>query len=175
MKLPTEGDERGAWTVIRLYEKSSRRGHWKYLCRCRCGAIRPVRLETLHHGRKKCLHTGGKRRALIDSVTRFEEDPRSRYVVAHHPDGLSLDEIGMLFGITRERVRQIEVIALTKLRKRYPHFEEVLRQLMAQRDRRETTLPPPPPIFGQEDYKRIRKNAAKSTHPQNPNTGRGRR
>lgn len=38
-------------------------------------------------------------------------------VVAAHPDGMTLEEIGDILGLTRERVRQIEASALRKLRK----------------------------------------------------------
>lgn len=55
---------------------------------------------------------------LIDNQTPFEEDERCRYVVKHHPDGLTLDEIGQLMDCTRERVRQLESRIIAKLQKR---------------------------------------------------------
>jgi hypothetical protein len=53
---------------------------------------------------------------LIDRDTSFDDDDKCWYVIACHPDGLSLDEIGQLINCTRERVRQIELTALRKLR-----------------------------------------------------------
>lgn len=41
----------------------------------------------------------------------------ARDVATAHPDGLSLAEVGDLLGVTRERVRQLEVSALLKLRR----------------------------------------------------------
>lgn len=58
------------------------------------------------------------RPALIDSSTPYEDDARAQYVVACHPDGLTFDEVGQLFGVTRERIRQIEHKALTTFRRR---------------------------------------------------------
>ena len=36
--------------------------------------------------------------------------------VREHPDGAKLEEIGDFFGLTRERIRQIEHVAMCKLR-----------------------------------------------------------
>lgn len=38
-------------------------------------------------------------------------------LVRDHPDGMTLEEIGEILGVTRERIRQIELIALDKLRR----------------------------------------------------------
>lgn len=35
-----------------------------------------------------------------------------------NPDGLTLEEVGRVFGLTRERIRQIEAVAIRKLRLR---------------------------------------------------------
>ncbi len=56
--------------------------------------------------------------ALIDSITPYEGDARCQYVVQCHPDGLTLEEIGDLLGLTRERIRQIEHRALLNFRRR---------------------------------------------------------
>jgi RNA polymerase primary sigma factor len=37
----------------------------------------------------------------------------------------TLDEIGQKFGVTRERIRQVQNIALAKLRKKIEEFEAV--------------------------------------------------
>ncbi len=54
----------------------------------------------------------------LDAVTRYEDDEQAQAFVAAHPDGATLEEIGELWGITRERVRQIERAALHQLRAR---------------------------------------------------------
>ena len=46
---------------------------------------------------------------------KWEDDAVAQYVVEMHPDGLTLEEIGELMGLTSERVRQIEESALRKL------------------------------------------------------------
>lgn len=56
--------------------------------------------------------------ALIDGSTRYADDPRCRYVVAAHPDGLTLEQIGELMGVSRAAVWQIETQALESLRRR---------------------------------------------------------
>jgi hypothetical protein len=38
-------------------------------------------------------------------------------LVRDNPDGMTLEEIGEILGVTRERVRQIELVALEKLRR----------------------------------------------------------
>lgn len=52
----------------------------------------------------------------LDPFTPWTEDKGCRYIVACHPDGLTLDQVGQLFGVTGERIRQIEEKALRKLR-----------------------------------------------------------
>ncbi len=46
----------------------------------------------------------------------WEEHDEAREIVAKHPDGMTLEQVGNVLGVTRERVRQIEAIALEKLR-----------------------------------------------------------
>lgn len=48
----------------------------------------------------------------IDQVTPYERDLRCRAIVREHPDGLSREAVGVLLGISDERVRQIEESAL---------------------------------------------------------------
>jgi len=67
----------------------------------------------------------------------WEDDPRAQYVVAHHPDGITLDEVGLLLGVTRERVRQIEESALRKLKNQHGS-REVVAFLLEQSKERES-------------------------------------
>lgn len=59
--------------------------------------------------------------------TPWECDAAAQRFVAEHPGGATLDEVGEFFGISRERVRQIEVQALRKLA-RYSHALESMPQ-----------------------------------------------
>lgn len=45
----------------------------------------------------------------------WERDPHARGVVRRNPDGMTLQEVGDLWGVSRERIRQIEDGALRKL------------------------------------------------------------
>lgn len=45
----------------------------------------------------------------------WEEDHHAWYVVACHPDGLTLEEVGAVMGLSDERVRQIQDDAIAKL------------------------------------------------------------
>lgn len=49
-----------------------------------------------------------------------------RYGIDSDGEGLTLEKISARFGVTRERIRQIEAKALKKLKKRLKHFEELL-------------------------------------------------
>lgn len=46
----------------------------------------------------------------------WEEHLRAMQVVRDHPSGMTLEEVGLEMGLTRERVRQIEADAFKKLR-----------------------------------------------------------
>lgn len=50
-----------------------------------------------------------------DDLT-WEEHDEARRLVRENPDGMTLEEIGSVMGITRERVRQIEHAAIEKLK-----------------------------------------------------------
>lgn len=51
----------------------------------------------------------------IDDGVAFADDEVAVAFVNQHPDGATLEEVGNAFGLTRERVRQIEAVALRKL------------------------------------------------------------
>ena len=57
-----------------------------------------------------------KRDALVDEDTPYEEDLAARWFVVNFPDGGTLEEVGAMLSVTRERIRQIEKRAIYKLR-----------------------------------------------------------
>lgn len=93
-----------------------------------------------HAGKRKRGARPSAEPILPDLHVPWEESDWSWYVVAHHPNGLTLDEIGQLMGITRERVRQIEQKAFGKLL-RNKEAREVLRDLLDASLEREVTAP----------------------------------
>lgn len=46
----------------------------------------------------------------------WEQDAQARLLVAAYPDGLSMEAIALVMGLTRERIRQIEAAAIHKAR-----------------------------------------------------------
>jgi hypothetical protein len=81
-----------------------------YYCAADCGALVARRCARCHSCR-----WGKTGAAKIDSVTRFADDPEAISFVATHPGGGTLEEVGEMFDLTRERIRQIEERALAKL------------------------------------------------------------
>ena len=47
----------------------------------------------------------------------WEDDPGAQAFFAQHPGGATLEEVAAALGVTRERVRQIEEVALRKCRR----------------------------------------------------------
>lgn len=76
--------------------------------RARCTACRRVRVRAFD--------------ARVHPTLPFELDVAAQRFVEDHPNGATLEEIGAALGLTRERVRQIEEIALAKIRKFSPVF-----------------------------------------------------
>lgn len=46
----------------------------------------------------------------------YEADEAAQRIVDENPDGARLEAIGHLYGVTRERIRQVETVAMTKYR-----------------------------------------------------------
>lgn len=61
--------------------------------------------------------SGGKA-ALVDARTPYAEDVACQRLVAAHPGGMELAEIGAAMGLTHQRVQQIEAQALANLERR---------------------------------------------------------
>lgn len=75
---------------------------------CReCGAVRRVSLR--YEGRE-CSHP------IVDELTPYADDVLCQLLVSAHPDGMSHEAIGLVIGLSKERVRQIETEALATLR-----------------------------------------------------------
>ena len=51
----------------------------------------------------------------VDKETPWEDDLVCQKLVRDNPDGMTLEQVGQVLGLTRERVRQIEEQALRKL------------------------------------------------------------
>lgn len=87
-----------------------------------CGGAADPRSRTgrcaEHHG--EFVHVVGPRAHLrtISLHLPYSEDTVAQRFVEEHPDGGTLEECGAAFGVTRERIRQIEARALERLRKR---------------------------------------------------------
>lgn len=58
--------------------------------------------------------------AEVDGHTRYTADAAAQAFVASHPGGATLETVAESFGLTRERVRQIEEQALARLRRLLP-------------------------------------------------------
>lgn len=93
------------------------KGQREYLIRrapnCACGA--PKRKTEARCD--ECFGLRFREKGL-SPITRFHDDADAMRFVDENPGGASLGEIARAFGLTRERVRQIESVALPKLRER---------------------------------------------------------
>jgi DNA-directed RNA polymerase sigma subunit (sigma70/sigma32) len=53
--------------------------------------------------------------AYIDDRTPYERDFKARVFVSMYPNGATLEAVAAMFDVTRERIRQIEASAITRL------------------------------------------------------------
>jgi DNA-directed RNA polymerase sigma subunit (sigma70/sigma32) len=75
--------------------------------RYRCtNPVDPTDIENIRSRRPK---------SAISDVLPYEDDLVARVFVAMHPNGATLEEVGAMFDVTRERIRQIEAKAIRKL------------------------------------------------------------
>lgn len=87
--------------------RQSRRAEdgWSYYYRCRtCCGLRVARPR--------------ERGSIVAHGVPYELDEAVKRFVDEHPSGATLEEVGVAFGVSRERIRQIESVALAKLRRR---------------------------------------------------------
>lgn len=86
------------------------------------GGPRPCPWVSCEHHALLALLSGeaGARIEDLDAVALVETMPSTCLldVADANPDGLTLDEVGALLGVTRERIRQIEAVATVRVRKR---------------------------------------------------------
>lgn len=69
-----------------------------------------------------CVHLDpgakpGEPRSWTWDLLEWEDDPGAQAFLAQHPGGATLEEVAAALGVTRERVRQIEEIAMRKCRR----------------------------------------------------------
>lgn len=119
-----------------------RSGKATHGCRsCVIRGLAPASSFREHEGVRRGPHAGRKQRAARTLLqverenTRWELDRDAQAFVEQHPNGGTLDEVGQFFGLTRERVRQIEAVALRKLRLRDNDSSELAALLDALRER----------------------------------------
>ena len=82
----------------------------------------------------------GAPRSWTWELLEWEDDPGAQAFLASHPGGATLEEVAAALGVTRERVRQIEALALRKCRREAQRlgvsFDAMLQTLDELRDKR---------------------------------------
>lgn len=102
-------------------------------------SVNAVRQRVLKYGNPYGIHEDGTLAAQsggfrsIEADGSWQVDDKARQLVAERGP-LTLQEIADHMGVTRERVRQIEMVAMRKLRNVAPHLEARLRELDRARD-----------------------------------------
>jgi Fe2+ transport system protein FeoA len=84
----------------------------------RCAGWPMPELLTLQRGAHyKAVH-GRAYGVSISHALAYEDDVEAQRFVDEHPNGATLDEVGVALGLSRERVRQIEADAVANLVRR---------------------------------------------------------
>lgn len=74
------------------------------------------------------------RERMPNDVVPYEEDAQAQVFVAIRSPA-KLEDVGLFFGVTRERIRQIEVVALQKLRRvASRELWEAIEEVIAERE-----------------------------------------
>lgn len=98
-----------AWRAWRAANRET------YPCAAGCGAVVARRCSRCYACR------WGKDAGVAERLDRpWHEDAASREFVDAHPGGALLEDVAVELGLTRERIRQIEAVALRKLAMRLP-------------------------------------------------------
>ncbi len=122
----------------------------------------PMQRGWLPGGMRKRVAVRAEMLAAFDVP--YWADDWAWYVVAHHQgDGITLDEIGQLYGVTRERIRQYEVSAMRKIEKTAANGAEIvalLRELDSER-KVDTNRFEECEILDMGDYRRTKAKAAR--------------
>lgn len=95
-------------------------------CRHHLGIELMSSLESSPKVRGRGLRVSATDEQIVDGVVTGNESC-SLDVAEREHDGMTLDEVGELMDVTRERVRQIEVVALAKLQEEVPNDPEMRR------------------------------------------------
>lgn len=79
-------------------------------------------------------------RQMREEMARMLSEREFRVISLRYDEGLSLEEVGKILGVTRERVRQVESHAIQKLRARKDHFRMIPEYRVAYLERQVKSL-----------------------------------
>lgn len=110
MTWPRSGQVRAGWLLVSALAEGQQRDRYRWLLECvECGARCERSGSWVRSGLHACEHP------LVDEMTTYADDRIAQTFAAR--GGMKLEEIAATIGVTRERVRQIEAVALRKLRR----------------------------------------------------------
>lgn len=90
-------------------------------------------------------------RELLAGLSAREQDILARRFGLDRPDGQTLEEIGAVHGVSRERIRQVEAGALKRLQRRYSHLVRQIFDVSRDEDGSAVDRRQTPHDGGQED------------------------